>query len=155
MQVKHRIADRVQAVAGPLAAALGLEIVDVEYRKEGGRWVLRVFIDKAGGVGLDDCEALSERLGQELDRQDIVPHAYALEVSSPGIERPLKKPADFLRFTGHEARILTATPFKGRRRFTGRIIAAGEEKVRLLVEGAELEIPYAVIQKANLVFHWQ
>lgn len=150
-----KVAEQVRTVAEPLAAMLGLEVVDIEYRKEGGRWVLRVFIDKPTGIGIDDCEALSERLGQVLDERDLIPHAYFLEVSSPGVERPLKKPADFLRFAGREARVVTATPLNGRRKFTGKIIGADEERVQLLVEGAEVAIPYAVIQKANLVFHWE
>uniref|UniRef100_A0A7C1FDE7 Ribosome maturation factor RimP n=1 Tax=Ammonifex degensii TaxID=42838 RepID=A0A7C1FDE7_9THEO len=152
---KQRIPDQVLAVAKPLAEMLGLEIVDVVFRKEGGRWVLRVFIDKTEGVGLDDCEAFSERLGHLLDQQDMIPHAYALEVSSPGVERPLKKPADFLRFRGREACIVTTVALGGRRKFTGQIVAADGEKVRLLVEGNELEIPYAAVRRANLVFRWQ
>jgi len=151
---KEKVVDAVTAAAAPLAEALGLEFVGVEYRKEGGRWFLRVFIDKPEGVRLEDCEALSERLGRVLDEKDLIPHAYFLEVSSPGVERPLKKPADFKRFTGREVRVITATPLNGRRRFTGRITNAGEGGIRLLVDGEELEIPYAVISKANLVFNW-
>jgi ribosome maturation factor RimP len=154
MPAKERVVDAVAAVTAPLAESLGLEFVDAEYRKEGGRWFLRVFIDKPEGVGLEDCEALSELLGRVLDEKDLIPHAYTLEVSSPGVERPLKKPADFKRFAGREVRIVTAAPLNGRRKFTGSITSAGEDAVFLLVDGVEVSIPYAAISRANLVFNW-
>ncbi|MEW6448226.1 MAG: ribosome maturation factor RimP [Bacillota bacterium] len=154
MPAAKKIVDAVVTDATPVAEALGLELVDVDYRKEGGRWFLRVYIDKPGGVGLQDCEVLSERLSRMLDEKNLIPHAYFFEVSSPGVERPLKKPADYVRFTGRDAQVLTTTPVNGRRKFTGTIVAAEEGLVRLAVDGSEVEIPYGVISKARLVFRW-
>ncbi|MEW6574318.1 MAG: ribosome maturation factor RimP [Bacillota bacterium] len=154
MPAANKIVDMVATTATPVAEALGLELVDVDYRKEGGRWFLRVYIDKPGGVGLEDCEVLSERLGRVLDEKNLIPHAYFFEVSSPGLERPLKRLADYARFTGREAQVLTRTPVNGRRKFTGTIVHAGEGAVRLAVDGTEVDIPYEVISKAKLVFNW-
>jgi ribosome maturation factor RimP len=149
------VAGAVETIAAPLAEALGLEIVDVEFRKEGGRWFLRVFVDRPeGGVSLKDCEALSGPLGRALDERNIPKHEYFLEVSSPGLERVLKKPSDFKRFVGHNALVLTATPLNGRRKFSGNIVSAEEDEVRLEVDGKTTVIPYTAISKANLVFKW-
>jgi ribosome maturation factor RimP len=155
MPAANDVAGAVAAIAAPLAEGLGLEIVDVEFRKEGARWFLRVFVDRPeGGVTLKDCEALSVPLGKTLDERNIPKHEYFLEVSSPGLERVLKKPADFNRFVGKNAMIITAKPFNGRRKFSGNIIAAGENEVRLEVDGKPIGIPYTAISKANLVFKW-
>ncbi|MGO0122991.1 ribosome maturation factor RimP [Desulfothermobacter acidiphilus] len=154
MATGAKVAETVARLAQPLVERLGLELVEVEYRKEGGRWILRVFIDKPGGVTLDDCEALSELLGELLDQEDPIPHAYFLEVSSPGVERPLKKVDDFKRFVGHEIRVSTLTPVQGRRRFTGELLSADEEAIRLRTETGEVTLPHRLIAKANLVFRW-
>jgi ribosome maturation factor RimP len=87
---KPKVEDLVSDLASPVAESLGLELVEVQYIKEGGSWFLRIFIDKPGGITHDHCQALSERMDGLLDEKDIIPHAYIFEVSSPGIERPLK-----------------------------------------------------------------
>src|SRR5690554_2185188 len=107
----------VAELAEQLAAPLRLEIVDVEFRREPGGRVLRVFIDKPGGVTLDDCQALSRRLSAKLDEVDPIEESYNLEVSSPGIERPLTKPKDYIRFAGHRVHVRTYGPVDGRRNF--------------------------------------
>src|SRR5580692_8853402 len=109
--VQEAVAPRVQALAEPLARSLGLELVDIEYLREGPSWILRVFIDKPGGVNLDDCSTFSHALGPALDVDDVVGTTYSLEVSSPGLERPLKKPKDFERFAGKRIKIKTFAPF--------------------------------------------
>jgi ribosome maturation factor RimP len=155
MPATNGVAGAVAAIAAPLAEELGLEIVDVEFRKEGGRWFLRIFVDRPeGGVSLKDCEALSVPLGRALDERNIPKHEYFLEVSSPGLERVLKKPADFQRFVGKNALVITANPFNGRRRFRGSIVAARDNEVQLEVDGKSIGIPYTAISKANLVFKW-
>lgn len=154
MPAANRIVNTVAAIAAPLVEGLGLDLVDVDYRKEGGRWFLRVFIDKPGGITHEDCEMLSQRLDRLLDEKDLIPNAYFLEVSSPGVERPLKKPADYVRFTGRKVQVITRSSVNGRRKFTGRIVAAGEDTVRLAVDGSEVDIPYGVISRARLVFDW-
>ncbi|MGQ9825060.1 MAG: ribosome maturation factor RimP [Desulfotomaculales bacterium] len=148
--MSRKVAAQVTELALPLAAELNLELVEVEYTKEAGRYYLRVFIDKPGGVTLDDCQALSERLGVLLDEADPIPNPYFLEVSSPGIERPLKKAGDFERFAGREARVKTFAPVEGRRQFKGRLLGANEEEVRMEVAGRVVVLPLKNISSARL-----
>lgn len=140
----------VEEAAAPVAAALGLELVDVVYVKEGGDWYLRVFIDRDGGVTLEDCQALSEKLDRWLDQADPVPQSYHLEVSSPGLERPLKKLEDFRRFQGRTINLSTFAPVEGRKKFTGRLVDAGEETVLLETQGRQLVIPLEQVAAARL-----
>lgn len=141
----------VTEIALPLARELGLEIVDVEYVKEGGRWFLRVFIDKPGGVMLDDCQALSEKLDLILDEMDPIPNSYTLEVSSPGIERPLKTVEDFKRFQNHLVKITVFVPRDGKKKFTGRLTDVSEQTVTLKIENEDVPFPMSQIASARLV----
>lgn|SRR5690606_10378177 len=141
----------VTPMAEEAAAGLGLEVVDVEYRREGGGWVLRVFIDKPGGVTLDDCQAVSHALGQRLDEADPIPNRYSLEVSSPGIERPLKRPADFERFAGRRVQIRTFAPLDGRRNFKGELVGLVEGAVVVRTDTGQVAIPQDMVARANLV----
>lgn len=141
----------VTPMAEEAAAGLGLEVVDVEYRREGGGWVLRVFIDKPGGVTLDDCQAVSHALGQRLDEADPIPNRYSLEVSSPGIERPLKRPADFERFAGLRVQIRTFAPLDGRRNFKGELVGLVEGAVVVRTDTGQVAIPQDMVARANLV----
>lgn len=150
--MSKKVAARVAEMALPLTEELNLELVDVEYTKEAGRYYLRVFIDKPGGVTLDDCQALSEKLDVLLDVADPIPNSYFLEVSSPGIERPLKKAGDFVRFAGREARVKTFAPVEGRRQFKGRILGAAGEEVQLEVEGRTVALRLDNISSARLVY---
>ncbi|RYD06553.1 hypothetical protein N752_02485 [Desulforamulus aquiferis] len=111
--------ETIKAAIEPVINELNLELVDVDYVKEGGNWYLRVFIDKLGGVDLDDCQTASEKVDVVLDELDPISQAYFLEVSSPGIERPLKKPADFERFKGHLINVTTYAPIDGNKSFKG------------------------------------
>ncbi|HHW44396.1 MAG TPA: ribosome maturation factor RimP [Desulfotomaculum sp.] len=150
--VKNRVAATVEELAVPVVSGLGLELVDVEYVREGGQWFLRLFIDKPGGVTLDDCQWVSERLDKILDEADPIPHSYRLEVSSPGIERPLKKPGDFQRFRGRLVRLTTFAPLDGQKRFTGRLLGMREDSVLLAKDGGgEWSIPLAQVASARLV----
>lgn len=149
--MRKKVTEQVAELALPLAGQLNLELVDVEYTKEAGRYYLRVFIDKPGGVTLDDCQALSEKLDALLDEADPIPNPYVLEVSSPGIERPLKKVSDFQRFTGRLARIKTYAPVEGRKQFTGRLLTASDKEVKLAIDGREVAIALEGIASARLV----
>lgn len=137
-------------LAEELAGPLGLEIVDVEFRREASGRVLRVFIDKPGGVTLDDCQALSELLGQRLDEVDPIEESYNLEVSSPGIERPLKKPRDFERFAGHLVHVRTYGPIDGRRNFRGELLGLEDDHVVVRLERDVVRIPLQQVAKARL-----
>ena len=114
------------------------ELVDVEYVKEGSNWYLRAYIDKPGGITVDDCEAVSRRLSDLLDEEDFIDDAYILEVSSPGLGRPLKKDKDFARSIGEEVEIRTFRPVDHEREFTG--VLKDFDKNRLVIELEDHEI---------------
>jgi ribosome maturation factor RimP len=146
------VRSRVTSLAEEVASTLGVEVILIEIRGSGGRSVVRIFIDQAGGITLQDCERFSKRLAVLLDVEDCVPFSYALEVSSPGIDRPLVKASDYERFSGKNATVRTKLPIEGQRRFKGRIGELTESRVTLELEaGRKVEIPLAEIEKANLV----
>jgi ribosome maturation factor RimP len=147
---------RVWELAAPLAQAEGMEIVDIEFRHEGSRGgrVLRLYMDKDGGPNVDDLSRVSRQLGELLDAQDTIDGAYTLEVSSPGINRPLKKPEHFLRFVGKRIRIRTRDLIDGRRSFLGILNEVAEGSVRLTQEGKQYWIPFSVIEKSNYEHDW-
>ena len=143
--------DRIRGLAEPVAEGLGLEIVDVIYTAEYGKRILRVFIDKAGGVTVEDCSNLSRELGTVLDVEDPIPQSYALEVSSPGLDRLLTKEKDFKRFTGKKVRIRTKEALEGRKNFKATI--TGSDDGRVLIKDADgrvWEILLSNIEKARL-----
>ncbi|HAG11707.1 MAG TPA: ribosome maturation factor RimP [Desulfotomaculum sp.] len=129
--LQKKVTAFVSDLAAPLAGQLGLELVDVEYKKEGGSWYLRVFIDKKGGVTLDDCQALSRELDSALDSRDPIQHTYILEVSSPGIERPLKTIEDFMRFRGSMVKIITFKSQEGKKEHIGHLVDLSESTLVL------------------------
>jgi ribosome maturation factor RimP len=144
--------DRLFGLLEPVVAALGYELLDVEYASAGRHSVLRVFLDRGGdGIGLDDCERASRAIGAVLDAEDPIGHEYRLEVSSPGFDRPLRKPEHFARFAGSEARLELAVPIEGRRRFRGRLGSVADGMVKIEVDGREWKLPLAGISKARLV----
>ena len=153
---KERIETIVERLGNQVAANLDYELVDVEYRKEGPDWVLRCFIDKENGVGIEDCQRFSEALDKVLDEADPIPGRYLLEVSSPGIECPLKKDKDFMRFAGKVIEIKLNKALNNRKTYHGELIGIiGEEperKVALKIDDSEvLEIPRNEIAKAKLL----
>ena len=151
---------RVTELAGPLLAALRLELVDCEYKREGRAMVLRLFIDREGGITLEDCAAVSRELSEILDVEDFIQDDYSLEVSSPGLNRPLKKAADFQRYQGRLIKVKTFDLLPDdagnpRKTFLGEIIGIEEGTVRVkLVEGQTAGIPLDKIAKANLEFEF-
>ena len=150
---------RVRSLAEDFTSRLGFELVDVEYRREPAGWTLRLFIDKDGGVGLQDCEQVSREFGTVLEVEDPIPNHFNLEVSSPGLDRPLKKDGDFLAAQGKLIRIVTRQPISGQRNFKGRLLWAGPAEgalgLRLQEEaGAEHEILASEIEKARLIYEW-
>lgn len=139
------------ALGEPIAAELGLELVQVEYRKEMGNWILRYTIDKpTGRVGITDCEAFSRRVDKELDQLDFIPHEYHLEVSSPGAERPLLKEQDFIRFAGEWVHVRLFGPFEGRRTWEGSLVGRNEAGLTLEVDGRVVTIPGELVSKVRL-----
>jgi ribosome maturation factor RimP len=147
---------RVWELAIPLAQAEGMEIVDIEFRHEGSRGgrVLRLYVDKQGGPNVDDLSRVSRQLSEVLDAQDTIDGAYTLEVSSPGINRPLKKPEHFSRFVGKRIRIRTRDLIEGRRSFLGILDEVAGNSVRLTQEGKQYWIPFSMIEKSNYEHDW-
>jgi ribosome maturation factor RimP len=147
---------RVWELAAPLAQAEGMEIVDIEFRHEGSRGgrVLRLYMDKDGGPNVDDLSRVSRQLGELLDAQDTIDGTYTLEVSSPGINRSLKKPEHFLRFVGKRIRIRTRDLIDGRRSFLGILDEVAGGSVRLTQEGKQYWIPFSMIEKSNYEHDW-
>lgn len=133
-----------------LLATDAMELVDMHYRNEGGRWVLRLFIDKAGGVNLDDCQAVSDKVGAFLDASDVMTHHYTLEVSSPGVDRVLKKDKDFERFTGHRVALRLRAPLEGRRRYQGFLKGLEGQTLVLENDGAVVRLERAGVEEARL-----
>ncbi len=126
------------------------ELVDVNFVKEGPEWVLRVFIDKPEGVGVDDCQDVSMQLSERLDQEDPIPQAYSLEVSSPGLERPLTKEQDFQRFAGEMVKVRTYSPLNQRKNFTGKLLGLESGMVQLELDDGVVNIPYEQVAKAKL-----
>jgi ribosome maturation factor RimP len=149
---------KVSEVVLPVVEGQGYELVEVEWKHEAGRWVLRVYIDRRSGatdpnVSLDDCAEVSHSLSATLDVADVIGPAYSLEVSSPGLNRPLRKEADFARFVGQKAKIRTRHPVgESRRNFSGKLVAVEAGKVKIDVGDQVCEVPVDDVEKANLVY---
>ncbi len=147
---KEKLIKAVWDLAEPVVLSKGMELVEVEWQKERQGWVLRIYIDKPGGVTLGDCVRISEIIGDLLDVKDFIHHSYHLEVSSPGIERPLRKREDFRRFAGDKVKITLKSPLEGRKNFTGILLGMEEEDVLLETDSGLVKIPYEEIKKARL-----
>ena len=148
--IKRQVAD----LAEPILNEIGFYLVDVEYLSHHGRWVLRIYIDKEGGITIDDCAMVSGELGDLIEIKDIIQHEYVLEVSSPGLNRPLKKEADFIRVLGKKIEVRMTVPVKGRRNFSGYLKDFKEQKVFLEVEGVLITLSWPDVDKAKLVYEF-
>ena len=146
----NNIIERVREIAEPLCASEGMELVHIEYRRESSGVILRLFIDRPGGVTLDDCTDISRQLDDLLDIhiEEIPP--YTLEVSSPGIDRPLVKKEDYEKFKGQKARIKTVKPMNGQKNFKGILQGISRGNIKLEVDGKTVTIPLNDILKGNL-----
>ena len=130
------LTDEVAALALPFVEAAGCSLWDVEYVKEAGEWFLRVYIDKEGGVSIEDCEAVSRPLSDKLDEADPIQGSYTFEVSSAGADRVLKKPEHFARFLGQEAEVKLYRPREGRKSFVGPLLSYDDGDVTLEIAGS-------------------
>ncbi|HEV2282345.1 MAG TPA: ribosome maturation factor RimP [bacterium] len=152
MSRRQEIAGQVEALAAPIGARLGLEIVDVELAGEARRPVLRVLVEREGGAGIEDCARLSEALSRELDLYDLSIEHYTLEVASPGLDRALRKPAEFVRFAGRAVAVTAHAPHDGQRRFRGRLLGLVDGRVSVQLEdGREVRFSMDEIAQARLV----
>lgn len=152
---RQSIEDKAWALAEPLLAAEGLELLDVEFVREHG-WILRLFIDLPGGqVGVDECAVASRAVDRALDVEDFIPHEYSLEVSSPGVNRPLKKQKHFAQVKGQLVRVKTYAPLfePPRKNFVGTLTQVDDAAITVEVEGAgPFTIPLKDVARANLEF---
>lgn len=155
---KERVVDIVEQLTLPILLACGLDWVDIEYKKEGANWFLRVFIDKPEGVDIDDCSRVSEQLSERLDEVDPIPSTYFLEVSSPGAERPLKKLSDFERAVGQYVHVSLYEPIQGQKSFEGVLVEFSEEGAQVEYReksvAKRINIPVGAIASARLAIEF-
>ncbi|MHB8109846.1 MAG: ribosome maturation factor RimP [Syntrophorhabdaceae bacterium] len=144
--------EKIQAIVTPIIEERLLELVEVELRPAGKRWLLRIFIDKEGGVTIADCEYVSRELSRILDVDDPIEHPYTLEVSSPGLTRPLKRREDYVRNRGKKCRIVTSEAVEGKHEFVGKIVDVTGEDVVIQEKIDVFTIPICAIKKAHLEF---
>ena len=145
-----KLTDRVSALVRPVVEEEGCSLWDVEYVREAGTWYLRVFIDKDGGVSIDDCERISRRLDPILDEEDPIPESYVFEVGSAGAERELKRPSDFEQFMGHEVELRLYRPLDGKKSFVGNLCGYEDGNVSLSAGEETLTFEKAQIAKVHL-----
>ncbi|MES0873614.1 ribosome maturation factor RimP [Sinimarinibacterium thermocellulolyticum] len=142
---------RLQQMLEPVVEALGYELVLLEFSPSTKSALLRLYIDAPGGISIDDCERVSREVAAQLDVEDPISGGYRLEVSSPGLDRPLVKPMHFQRFVGEQVRVQLLVPRDGRRRYIGWLRHAGCDGVRLQTKDGLVELAYADIERARLV----
>ncbi len=143
-------AERLRRLLEPSVAGLGYELLGVELQGQGTRSLLRLYVDRAEGITLDDCERVSRQVGAVLDVEDPIRGAYTLEVSSPGIDRPLFTPAHFERFAGERVKVKLEVPVEGRRSVTGTLSGWVDGCVVVLEDGVERRLPLDAIRRAHL-----
>lgn len=148
------VRDRLIELLEPLLGQLGYELVDLDYAPGRTQALVRLYIDRPEGVGIEDCERVSREVSALLDVNDPVPTAYTLEVSSPGLDRVLRRPEHFERFVGQRVWVELVAPRDGRRRYTGTLVAANATGVELNVDGVAVALPHVEIGRARLAPEW-
>jgi len=157
--MSKKVTEVTEELVLPILAEMNLELVDIEFVKEGKNWYLRVFIDSDKGIDIEDCGNVSEKLSEKLDEKDPITYPYFLEVSSPGAERPLKKPEDMMKAIGKQVHIKTYEPIESEKVFEGKLISFDGEKliVEVLIKTRrkQFEVPYHKVASARLAvtFH--
>lgn len=146
-----KIVDTVEEIIEPIIEELGFELVDVEFLKEGSDWFLRVYIDQENGISIDNCADISGAISGKLDEIDPITQEYYLEVSSPGIERVLKKDKDFIKFKGSKVQIKLFTKYMEKKQFSG-ILGPVDEKILTILSDEEIKIPRELISRVNLLW---
>jgi ribosome maturation factor RimP len=144
--------EKILQMVEPLVTAEGKELVEAEFRREGMGWVLRLFIDQEGGITVDDCAQVSRVIGDMLDVADVIRATYHLEVSSPGLNRPLRKPEHFQSVIGKIVDVRTTAPVDGRRRFKGLLTDISADGIRMECDGTPYEVPLRLLERARLCY---
>lgn len=143
--MKKSIQQAIMELALPVVEGLNYELVDVEYVKEGANWYLRIYIDKPGGIGIDDCQAVSEQISEILDKKDPINQSYYLEVSSPGLERPLKTERDFIKYKGELVEVKVFQPIDGKKVFEGELVGLVNDQIVISQEGKNVEFDKDIV----------
>jgi len=154
MAGRQSIEDKTEKLLMPIVEKNNFELVDVEFVKEGADWYLRAYIDKEGGINIDDCELVSRALEAELDKEDFIEEGYILEVSSPGLTRPLKKEKDYKRNLGKLVEIHTFKPIEKRKEFVGTLQSYDDEKVVITEDEKEIAFSKKDISLIRQYFEW-
>ena len=147
---EKEIVDRVRVIVDSVLSDGRMELVDLEYRRESRGWVLRIYLDKEGGVTLDDCTRVSQEVGRILDVEDFIETPYTLEVSSPGLSRRLRTENDFMKYRGHLIKVKTLDSIENRRQFKGRLLGISENKLEIESDGGIFQIPLSNVARATL-----
>jgi len=142
----------VSLLIEPILDEMEIELVDVEYLSEGGRWILRIYVDREGGITLDDCVRVTREIEDLIEVKDFFRQPYVLEVSSPGLNRPLKKEKDFVQAVGKDVKIRMAHPIDGRRNFQGKLESLEDGVLSVTVNSDRFLLPFGKVEKANLVY---
>ena len=152
MSRREEYEQKTEAILTPIVESRGFELVDVEYVKEAGTWYLRGYIDKPGGITVNDCEDVSRAFSDILDEQDFIEDSYIMEISSPGLDRPLTKAEHFRRFAGYVIKLETVEPVEKRKRFKGIVKAVSSDNVITLeMDGTDFDIAFDNVDKAKIV----
>lgn len=152
--MRPAISSKIEEIAQRVAESEGIEVVEVEVKGGGKNQFVRISIDKPEGVTHADCELISQHVGTILDVEDVVPGHYTLEVSSPGLERKLLKPADYERFRGKKAKVTLRQPVENQRHWEGTLSGFSDGIISLDANGRQIRFPFDQVEKANLKFEW-
>ncbi len=147
----RKASEKLYEIITPIVDALDCELVGIEYISQGRNSVLRIYIDKENGISVDDCSAVSHQISGVLDVEDPIKGVYQLEVSSPGLDRPLFDELHYERYSGQQVKVQLTAPLDGRRKFQGVLLGLKEGKVAVNIDGNEYLLPFASIDKANLI----
>ena len=151
---REQIIRLVWQLVEPITEAESIELIEVEFQREARGWILRLYLDHENGISISDCTNISRQVSDLLDVEDIIPGAYTLEVTSPGFNRPIRRPKDFKKFVGHEVHIKTKEPYGDRRNFRGCLLEFLEDKITIKCKDDTVhEISLDNVYKANLVAH--
>jgi len=153
--MSETVLKEIEQLIEPVLADMGIELVDVDFSSEQSRRILRIYADRPTGINLDDCAMVSREIANLLDVKDLLQNRYVLEVSSPGLNRPLKKEKDFLRAIGQKIKVKTAIPLKGSRNFVGVLQSFESGTLQLKLDDIVVLIPEQDVKKANLVFNFE
>lgn len=158
LEIPHRvdlIARDVNRLIEPVLDELGFELVDTEYLSEHGKWVLRIYADGEGGITVDDCAKISKEISALIEARDIFQHEYVLEVSSPGLNRPLKRERDFQKVVGKKIKVKMLHPVKDQKNFTGYLKAYKNGVLYIEIKDKQVPLPLQEVKKANLVYEFE